>query len=351
MQAERASIENAWKGRISGCQLGKPVEMLSMRRGLDELQAYLSEVDALPLRDYVPFTDGRSLFQPSCRGFIVRSEPDDDINYSVLALTLLERHGDDLATVDVARAWLELLPLGSVFTAERSAYVTLANRSKTFFAQGQEAGFDLTECSDNPYNDWIGAQIRTDVYGWVLPGDPAGAARLAGVDAALSHREAGVHGAQFVAACGAAIPAADSLDDAVLRATAELPDDSAAVAAITFGRSIVGREDAVALLHARYSDLSPVHTLNNLALVVWALLSNPDDFGAAVGDAVAAGWDTDCNGATVGGLWGITGREVPARWTAPWRSRVAVSLAGHDELSLASLVDRTLAVSGLLGGT
>lgn len=350
MQVDRSAIENAWKGRVSGCQLGKPVEMLSMRRGVAELRSYLAGVDALPLRDYVPFTEDNSLFQASCRGHIVRSEPDDDINYSVLALVLLERHGAALETVDVARAWLQLLPLGMVFTAERSAYVTLANRSSSFFAQGQDPKFDLAECSDNEYNDWIGAQIRTDVYGWVCPGDPTEAARLAGIDAGLSHRGAGVHGAQFVAACGAAIPAADSLDEAVTRATAELPADSEAVTAINFGRSIVGHEDPVAALHAEYGHLSPVHTVNNLALVVWALLGNPHDFGAAVGDAVAAGWDTDCNGATVGGLWGITGQDVPVPWSEPWQSRIAVSLAGYDELDLETLVDRTVAVAERLAG-
>ena len=51
-------------------------------------------------------------------------------------------------------------------------------------------------------------------------------------------------------------------------------------------------DDAVAQLQARYEGMSPVHTVNNLALVVWALLSHPDDFGAAIGEAVAAGWDT-----------------------------------------------------------
>lgn len=193
------------------------------------------------------------------------------------------------------------------------------------------------------------AQIRTDVYGWVCPGDPTEAARLAAVDAQLSHRDTGVHGAQFVAACGAAIPVADSLADAVTRAAAELPDGSEAAAAIAFGRSLVSRDDAVQALHAEYGHLSPVHTLNNLALVAWALLSHADDFGAAIGEAVAAGWDTDCNGATVGGLWGITGREVPSAWTDPWNRRVAVSLAGFGEVDLDELIDRTVAVAETLG--
>ena len=64
-----------------------------------------------------------------------------------------------------------------------------------------------------------------------------------------------------------------------------------------------------------------------------------------MGEAVAAGWDTDCNGATVGGLWGLSGRPIPAHWTAPWQERVAVTLAGVGELALDDLVDRTVAVA------
>ena len=79
--------------------------------------------------------------------------------------------------------------------------------------------------------------------------------------------------------------------------------------------------------------------------MVWALLSHPDDFGAAVGDAVAAGLDTDCNGATEGGLWGLQGRPVPDAWPAPWQGRVAVTLAGVGELSLDALVERSTAVA------
>ncbi len=88
-----------------------------------------------------------------------------------------------------------------------------------------------------------------------------------------------------------------------------------------------------------------MHTLNNLALVVWALLSAEDDFSAAIGEAVAAGWDTDCNGATVGALWGLTGRAIPAHWTEPWQGRIAVVLGGVGELALDDVVERTVAVA------
>ena len=89
-------LRAAWQGRISGCQLGKPVELLSIMEGHSALRKFLEGADALPLRDYVPCVEGdatKGFCATSSRGRIVRSEPDDDINYSVLALQLLEAHG------------------------------------------------------------------------------------------------------------------------------------------------------------------------------------------------------------------------------------------------------------------
>ncbi len=354
VSADPVKIRAAWQGRISGCILGKPVEVLSFQQGLDGLTNYLEGTGALPLRDYVPAEAGSAVDRigsPCCRGHIERAEPDDDINYTVLALMLLEERGIGFDVTDVARAWLRLLPAGATWTAERAAYATLLTNMDDEFVNGDEPGFDITICSQNDYNDWIGAQIRADLYGWVCPGRPALAAELAARDASLSHRGDGVYSAMFVAALGASIPTIDDLDTAIDAALAQIPEGSNVAAAVAFGRELAGREDAVERLHREYAGLSPVHTLNNLSLVVWALLSAGDDFSAAIGDAVAAGWDTDCNGATVGGLFGLTGHAIPERWTAPWNERVGLSLAGHSELSLDELVARTVAVADSIGAS
>lgn len=341
-------IRRAWQGRISGCQLGKPVELLSMMQGRRALLDYLREANALPLRDYVPLIEGTAVAKVaplSCRGQITRSEPDDDITYSVLALLMLEEHGTDLSTADVARSWLRLLPPAATFTAERAAYKTLLAKAQEHFCLGAEPGFNLDECSDNEFSDWIGAQIRADVYGWVCPGRPELAASLVRQDASLSHRAEGVYGAVFVAALGAAIPASHSLDEAIEWALREIPEHSACTEAVNLGRSLSGQDKAIEEIHTRYKDLSPVHTVNNLALVTWSLCSSQDDYSAAVGEAVSGGWDTDCNGATVGGLWGLLNDDIPEHWTEPWAGRVAISLAGYGELSLEELVRRTVAVA------
>jgi ADP-ribosylglycohydrolase len=340
----RDRILRAWQGRISGCMLGKPVELLSMFEGHPALSAHLQAAGAQPLRGYIPYVANRRVEPDWCAERLDHAVADDDINYSVLALMLLEQHGGDMTTADVARAWLKLLPAGQTFTAERAAYRTLLARAAERFPEGAEPGFDLAECADNIYSNWIGAQIRADVYGWVLPGRPAEAADLARRDAALSHQGDGIYGAMVVAALGAALatmPPAAAIDAAL----AQIPSDSGVRTAATLGRSLAGDPAGGAAIRERYAALSPVHTLNNLALVVWALYSHLDDFGAAIGDAVAAGLDTDCNGATVGALWGLQGGAIPGAWTAPWQGRVGLSLAGTDEIGLDTLVDRTVAVA------
>ena len=114
--------------------------------------------------------------------------------------------------------------------------------------------------------------------------------------------------------------------------------------AIELGESLAGNTDGGNAIIKLYGDMSAVHTLNNLALVIWAMLTYLDDFGVAIGEVVTAGLDTDCNGATVGGLWGLQEKPIPSHWTDPWQGQVGVSLAGHANLELSDLADRTLAV-------
>src|SRR3990170_8332886 len=245
-------IRNAWAGRVSGCLLGKAVEVLSLTQGQEKLTSYLQRADALPLRDYVPLVKSTLVEltgRQACRGEFTRFEWDDDINYTVLALLLLEEHGLDLSTEDVARAWLRLLPAASTWTAERAAYRTLLERAADLFAYGAPPGFDLGECARNEYSDWIGAQIRADMYGWVCPGRPHLAADLARRDASLSHSGDGVHSAAFVAAFASAIPAAGSLEEAVDAAYDQVPSDTGVSEAVSFARSLVGIDDAAKRIH------------------------------------------------------------------------------------------------------
>ena len=89
-------IRAAWEGRISGCLLGKPVEMISMREGPAGLSNFLEKSGSLPLRDYVNYMDHellRGANKRCCAGMMDKAEVDDDITYLVLALMMMEQHG------------------------------------------------------------------------------------------------------------------------------------------------------------------------------------------------------------------------------------------------------------------
>ncbi len=347
-EAYSEKIALAWRGRIAGCMLGKAVERFSMVEGAAALQTYLRNAGAWPLRDYIPHAPehaSKHLFVPCCRGKMQTSLADDDINYSVLALMMLEAHGTALTTEDVARAWMTQLPLASTYTAERAAYKILLSRGDEWFPEGRDLGFDIAECADNPYNDWIGAQIRADLYGWVAPGQPELAARLATTDAQLSHRGDGIYGAVVIAVMGAVLAGGGDIDEAISAARGFIPADSRCADAIERGLAAAEAADGGDTLREHYGDMSVVHTVNNLALVIWALARHRDDFSAAIGDVVAAGLDTDCNGATVGALWALQGKEIPDAWVTPWQAGVGVSLAGIAALDLDELVNRTVTVA------
>ena len=93
----------------------------------------------------------------------------------------------------------------------------------------------------------------------------------------------------------------------------------------------------------RYGSLHGVHAINNTALVAAALYGF-DEFSPAICAAVQGGWDTDTNGAAVGSIFGALG-PIEERWSAPLHGRFASSLPSFDGITLAELVDRTLAVS------
>ena len=90
----------------------------------------------------------------------------------------------------------------------------------------------------NPFREWIGAQIRTDLYGWVNPGDVLRAAEWAWRDAAVSHTRNGIYGAMYAAALGAYAVVAISIEEVLDAAASVVPPASRLARAIALGREL-----------------------------------------------------------------------------------------------------------------
>jgi ADP-ribosylglycohydrolase len=343
----RDRIEAAWLGRCAGNCLGKPVEN-GEHWSLEHLRSYLELTRNYPIRDYVtrldPMPDGyvlNSCWTHTTKGRITCVPRDDDLDYTLLGLHLLETKGFDFTTADVAAEWLLRLPYHLTYTAERATYRNLVN------------GVDPSVAAvvDNPYREWIGAQIRGDVFGYVCAGRPRDAALMAFEDAALSHVGNGIYGEMWAAALVAAAFTAGTLREAVEESINHVPQRSRLVEALTWAvwvrDSKVSWDDAVTQLRERYGRYHWVHTINNAAACVLALLYAEDDYTRAIGLAVQAGLDADSNGATVGSVAGaFVGRGgLPRHWTSPFGDTLRSGLYGFDRTSIRDVGQRTFALA------
>ncbi|MGW0900267.1 ADP-ribosylglycohydrolase family protein, partial [Streptomyces goshikiensis] len=65
------------------------------------------------------------------------------------------------------------------------------------------------------------------------------------------------------------------------------------------------------------------------------------DFTHSVCRAVSGGWDTDSNGATAGALAALVADDIPHRWTAPLKNRLATTVPGFDGIGFDTLAHLT----------
>ncbi|MFJ9738055.1 ADP-ribosylglycohydrolase family protein [Streptomyces sp. NPDC101166] len=342
-----AALEAAWLGRAAGCLLGKPVEKLP----LDGIRALARSTGNWPLNGYFTARGvpadllaahpwNRRSAGTSLAENIDGMPEDDDLDYPLLNLLLLQRHGRSFTTADVARLWLEELPAGRAFTAERLAYRNLLC--------GVEP--PRTARHRNPFREWIGALIRADMHGWTNPGDPAAAAEQAYRDATLTHTANGVYAAMFTAAAIAtAATGAHDVHACLAAGLTVVPPRSRLARAVTHAVRLARSHDdfdtVVDELHTAYGTTHHwVHAVPNTALIAAALTHADGDFTGSITRAVSGGWDTDSDGATAGSIAALLAGDpaaLPDRWTAPLKNRLATSVGGFDGAGFDTLAHLT----------
>jgi len=325
----------AWLGRCAGCLLGKPVEGWPKER----IEDCLRSEDAYPLDDYFrrpPNAQGKPKGHGLYLGEIDRMPRDDDIDYTILGLHILESFGRDVTSEQIAGQWLSRLQYGSVYTAERIAYRNLVN----------QLPIPETATYLNPYREWIGAQIRADAWGYAMPGRPSSAAELAFRDASISHVKNGIYGEMMASAMVAAAFCLKEPRKIVQAGLSVIPANSRLSEAVRnllkWSRGAVSWQDCWSLVKQNYGHYSPVHTINNALNVVLALVYGKLDFTRTVGIAVMGGWDTDCNGATAGSIAGaaVGASMIPEKWKGPLQDRVESHVRGYQECRLPDLASR-----------
>lgn len=331
-------LEGALLARMAGCTLGAVVEGWP----IEKMQEWANFIgDAFPPVDYwsqakdpVHMRYGKS---PNCaytRDNMCGVPVDDDITYTLLGLLIVEEYGKDFTTEDVAKAWMKYLPMAC--TAEEIALENVKKGVSPYSAADY----------NNPYCQWIGADIRSDPWAYMAPGYPEKAAEMAYRDAYLSHRRNGIYGAMFFSAAQAAAFEVDNAVDAIKIGLTEIPADCLLARAVRWAldeaKNIRDYRDARQAVDERFKGMSGVHTINNACLTIFGLIIGGTDVTKVLSQTVAMGLDNDCTAATAGSIVGaIVGKNgIPEHWYEPFKNTIYTYMNGAEAFRIDDVINR-----------
>ena len=335
----RNKLRGAFLSRAAGCTLGAPVEGWTTLR----MEEYARELGTeFPCTDYwanTPIPDTPryiyNTFRDYTKPYLKGVPCDDDIGFTLLSLFIAEEgHGTNFTLEDVKNAWLKYITLA--YTAEEIALANL------------RAGVPAEKAAEinNPYYEWIGADIRCDGYGYLAPGDPEKAAHMAQTDAYISHRGEGVYGSRFFAAAVSWAFACSDVRESLEKGLEYIPEQSELFKGVRWALDIwdtVGDyRRAEALVDERYPGMHNVHTINNACLTVFGLALGKKDIGKVISNCVAMAHDCDCTAATAGSVAGAAyGIDaLDKKWYEPFGDTVFSFYNGPRSYSINEILAR-----------
>ncbi|MDJ1006584.1 MAG: ADP-ribosylglycohydrolase family protein [Paracoccaceae bacterium] len=266
----------------------------------------------------------------------------DDITFELAFLEAYLAQGPAITSAAIAENWVGMIPLG--WSAEG---VALANLRRGVMPP-------LSGQLDNPFDEWIGAQMRGAICGMVVPGRAREAARLAWLDAEISHAGNGILGEVFNAVLSALAFAPGDLRGLVERVVSLIPETT------EYGQVL--RETLVAcregddwqtawsVCDTRYAEYNWIHAYPNAAAQIVALWFGDDDFDRTLSILCGIGHDVDCNAAQMLCVLGLRqGRAaIASRWTdLLLADDIVTYMRRPQRLGFDDLVDQTLGAIAL----
>jgi ADP-ribosylglycohydrolase len=312
-------------GKFIGVYLGRPVEGWPY----DEIQTRFGLVDR-----YVAPELGLPIVVA-----------DDDISGTLAFARVVEDATDARAVraSDVGRTWLNYIIEDRTIlwwggygrSTEHTAYLNLRR------------GMNAPDSGSIAHNgstlaEQIGAQIFSDAFAMMHPGDPDAAVALTRAAASVSHDGVALESAGFLAAMRAAAFDEADLEKLIDGARRYVTDSRlAALLDDVVGHVTVGSDwrDVRNWVDRHYGYAiypGPCHALSNVAMSLASLLLAGDDFAHSVAVASSVGFDTDSNAGTVGALNGIRLglAAIPDRFRQPIADRaIVVSADGGESIT------------------
>ena len=311
MEALRDKIKAAWLSQLIGAAMGTQLEGYTrenLKEAFGDFDFYLREPNTY----------------------------NDDLTFQLAFLEAFNEKGTQVTSLDIALKWIGLVPAG--WSAEEFA---LRNIKQGIFPP--ESGR-----WNNPFNEWIGAQMRGAICGMVAPGDPKLAARLAWTDGEVSHSNNGILGEVFNAIMVSMAFVETDTRKILLSAIELIPKDSEYRSVLDFAlqacRTSGNWEAAMEECEKKYIRYNWIHSYPNACAEVVALYFGEGDFSKTLKIIAQAGVDVDCNAAQIMPIIGI--REgtsgIPERYMHEAFLEIKTYMRFPRSLTLEELVDATL---------
>ncbi|MFX1321082.1 MAG: ADP-ribosylglycohydrolase family protein [Promethearchaeota archaeon] len=346
-------VFGSWIGRVAGDFVGAPVEL----RDINYIKRRYGEITYYPKKINLNYVN-------------------DDEMYEIIALIALEKYGLDLTAKDIGLEWLNLLKYErAVFTAEK---VALKNLKAKIFPP--ESGI-----YNNPYYDFIGAQMRADLWGQITPGCPEIAKNYAEMDGSISHHGIGIEGEVYIAELISNAFFETDIRKNIEKFQSFLPNETESLytqtvkEAITLfeqnprdfrnardilineywakiKRKLIDKEQTQETERAKIlnSKESEVHVLPNIGIIVLSLLYGTEDaidpLGKSICISAMMGYDTDCNCGNIGAILGaqLGANKIPAKWKAPLQDTFSTYVKGYEKWKISDLALRVANIGKLI---
>lgn len=307
----RDQIKAAWMSQLIGAAMGTMVE------------GYTSK------NLYEAFGDVRNYIR----------EPNtynDDITFEIAFLDAFKDKGYDVTSRDIALSWIGLIPVG--WSAEELALRNI------------RAGMMPPESAkwNNPFNEWIGAQMRGSICGMVAPGNPKLAAELAWKDGEVSHINNGILGEVFNAVMTSLAFVRSDVKDIVKTAISLIPNDSEYYSVVSFAYECCLKyadwHEALAECEKKYIKYNWIHAYPNACCEIIALMYGESDYEKTLNIITMCGIDADCNAGMIMPILGIQKGMgiIPKRLISPEFDKLVTYMRYYEEINLDDLVSDTL---------
>ncbi len=317
----------------------KPVDILSPDFR-DKLKGgWLSQLIGAAMGTMVEGYTSQNLYEAFGEVYDYLREPNtynDDITYELAFLDAFSRSGYQVTSKEIALSWVGLIPCG--WSAEE---IALRNIKNGMFPP--ESG-----TYRNPFNEWIGAQMKGGICGMAAPGDAQMAAKLAWADGEVAHANNGILGEVFNAVLTALAFTETDVRSLVRQAIHLIPADSEYYSVVSFAWDCCEKyEDwhlALAQCQEKYKTYNWIHAYPNACCEVIALYYGNGDYSKTLHIVTMCGVDVDCNAGMIMPILAIQKgmRIIPEKLIHPAFSELITYMRGMRKMTLEELVDDTL---------